>query len=346
MDVDIDTVHCEFLLMLIREGKPNQHSCKSKLERFRPKAFYRSASGHHKKKPIRFIAESSSIRDSIHMLTTGQLDVLLKRVESGELRLSQATEDRIRVIQQTSNRLADIGAEAVEKSQPVYFEQIGGLLRPSFWTLDRSSRSVDLSLHSRPVVDGEAIHESDSDKCLWELLGTDPRHSGEKCRVSQKCWAMMTAPGYKMYSLTHEVFYLQIAEQLGCLRHELPVTLRLTDEFCSNAYVESAQIATDGFPEQHKDLFMEQAALCGMSGYRDFFNREWLDSILAWQRTGAGCWGLPLDGPDDTSDLKRRVKREERVLTDGCEFHRTAVALGALSQYTRYVIEYSQKYLF
>jgi hypothetical protein len=91
---------------------------------------------------------------------------------------------------------------------------------------------------------------------------------------------MMTAPGYKMYSLTHELFYLQIAEQvdmhffsvetcsgfdfwqLGCLKPEmLPVTRRLTDEFCTNILEESVDIADRGFPDQHKDLFMEQGTL-------------------------------------------------------------------------------------
>ena len=37
-----------------------------------------------------------------------------------------------------------------------------------------------------------------------------------------------------------------------------------------------------------------------------------------------------------------RVKREERVLKDGCECHRTAVAVGALTQYIRYTIEYME----
>ncbi len=37
-----------------------------------------------------------------------------------------------------------------------------------------------------------------------------------------------------------------------------------------------------------------------------------------------------------------RFKREERQLPDGCECHRTAVAIGALTQYARFIIEYIQ----
>lgn len=34
-----------------------------------------------------------------------------------------------------------------------------------------------------------------------------------------------------------------------------------------------------------------------------------------------------------------KVKRRERVLADGCSCHHSAVAVAALAQYTRYIIE-------
>lgn len=34
-----------------------------------------------------------------------------------------------------------------------------------------------------------------------------------------------------------------------------------------------------------------------------------------------------------------RVKRRDRVLSDGCSCHQTAVAVAALAQYMRYIIE-------
>ena len=42
------------------------------------------------------------------------------------------------------------------------------------------------------------------------------------------------------------------------------------------------------------------------------------------------------------SALKLRVKREERVLENGCLSHTTAVAAGALAMYVRYIAEYQQ----
>ena len=50
--------------------------------------------------------------------------------------------------------------------------EIGGLLEEGFWALDHSSRDVDEGRVVEPAMEGEAIHESDSDACLRELLGT------------------------------------------------------------------------------------------------------------------------------------------------------------------------------
>lgn len=40
---------------------------------------------------------------------------------------------------------------------------------------------------------------------------------------------------------------------------------------------------------------------------------------------------------------KDRFKREEKRFPDGCQCHRTSVALGALVQYVRYIIEFMNK---
>ena len=37
-----------------------------------------------------------------------------------------------------------------------------------------------------------------------------------------------------------------------------------------------------------------------------------------------------------------RIRREERVLPDGCLCHRTAVAAGAIAAYIRYIAELEQ----
>ena len=33
-------------------------------------------------------------------------------------------------------------------------------------------------------------------------------------------------------------------------------------------------------------------ALCGMLGYRQFVQEDWLENILSWQRPVEGCWSV------------------------------------------------------
>ena len=37
------------------------------------------------------------------------------------------------------------------------------------------------------------------------------------------------------------------------------------------------------------------AALCGIYGYRQFFNTDWLNKMLSWQKLPRGCWGMTDD---------------------------------------------------
>lgn len=45
---------------------------------------------------------------------------------------------------------------------------------------------------------------------------------------------------------------------------------------------------------------------------------------------------------ESKSSANSRVKREERILDNGCLSHTTAVAAGALAMYVRYIAEYQQ----
>ncbi|XP_014661654.1 PREDICTED: UPF0764 protein C16orf89 homolog isoform X1 [Priapulus caudatus] len=162
----------------------------------------------------------------------------------------------------------------------------------------------------------------------------------------------MTSPGYKLYSLTHEVFYLEIGEQYGCMSgmevlaraHNRNTVDGLHRRFCADVYRDAVRIYKQGAPDGTQDLFMEQAALCGMLGFRDFARPEWLDGILSWQHR-SGCYKI-----QDYSHIfedyltkevaaANRVKREEAVLAGYCLAHKTTVAAGALSQHIRYLLE-------
>lgn len=92
---------------------------------------------------------------------------------------------------------------------------------------------------------------------------------------------------------------------------------------------EAVIIAKNGFPQRKQDLFMEQAALCGILGYREFFTSDWLEPILSWQDEVFGCYRGELVFESEVKlrdGVKSRRKREERPLSHGCLCHRTTVA--------------------
>ncbi|KAL3877837.1 hypothetical protein ACJMK2_035481 [Sinanodonta woodiana] len=176
-------------------------------------------------------------------------------------------------------------------------EDIGALLAAGFWELKYPSRDFTGLETYWPYQPGETLREEDSDNCLAEFFGTGS-FSEDKCRISSKCWKAMTQPGYNGYSLSHQVFYLQIGEQFGCregmewhrLLNRQPTLDKLSATFCFNMLREASLIYMNGFPEGRQDLFMEQAALCGMMGYREFFESNWLQAILSWYDENKACY--------------------------------------------------------
>lgn len=48
----------------------------------------------------------------------------------------------------------------------------------------------------------------------------------KKCSISDKCWTLMTSPGYNQYSLSHEVFYLEIGEAVNTVLLFLNLSIR------------------------------------------------------------------------------------------------------------------------
>lgn len=276
-------------------------------------------------------------------IVEGQLKVILERLDSGELKTTEDIEAQIRRVRRKADAVSDAATPNIQHTQPLYFQRIGTILGPEFWVLDYKSKDVNKSLILPQHMKGEAMHEEDSDDCLTELFGTgtSPDSSTTPCRVSRKCWDLMTSPGYRSYSLSHEVFYLQIGQLYGCFRGRmLPMLERLNAGFCANLYQEALEIAKANYPQNRRDFFMEIPALCGMVGYRQFFRDDWLEKVLGWQWP-RGCYGAAVRRPRHHKDNSLdRFKREEKQLPDGCECHRTAVAIGALSQYVRYILEY------
>nr|XP_006824809.1 PREDICTED: UPF0764 protein C16orf89 homolog [Saccoglossus kowalevskii] len=191
------------------------------------------------------------------------------------------------------------------------------------------------------------MNEDATDECVREILGTSA--DTKPCEVSDACVKLMTTPGYEMYTLSHQVFYLEIVQQEGCATQMVqrmkndgvdidPDIMMKT--FCTNMLKDAEHIADGGFPSNKQDLFLEEALLCGLDGYREFYRPQWLDHILHWQDS-SGCFKSSYTtdfAHQDTND-ENKVKRREKILEDGCSSHKTAVAIGTLGGYVRYIME-------
>ncbi|XP_071530863.1 uncharacterized protein [Panulirus ornatus] len=238
-------------------------------------------------------------------------------------------------------------------------EGLGAILAAGFWEAPLTPRSLNTTRLSpphdpRPVLSGEEqMEEGQSDECLEEVLGgglegaADGRREsagrgGGRCSVSRVCWQRMTAPGYSGYSLTHQGFIFIVGIQAGC-GPQLEQVLAATGvgksleghlrKLCAAMLVEAVAIAQADFPENRRDLFMEQGAFCGHLGYHDFFRREWVARVLSWQRH-LGCFGdahVYAGHHPHPLDSHPRVRREERAMGGRCLAHRSSVALGYLS---------------
>ncbi|ESO02271.1 hypothetical protein HELRODRAFT_184982 [Helobdella robusta] len=229
-------------------------------------------------------------------------------------------------------------------NEPKYFEKIGNLLQTS-WIFNDTPRSIDESLFMKPTKPMRRINEKQSDNCIG-LLINEP-----KCRISKKCWDMMTFPGAILYMLTHQLFYFLIAIMNDCLP-DSPNSYpgMKIDEFCANIYTEYEHIDKKlNFQLEYQDIFMEQAAFCGMVGYKNFFKYRYIQKILSWQNKKLGCWFD--DKSDDEEDQvtisnqreqedrggrSKRVKREEKMIGDACLCHKSTVALAALVQFLKH----------
>lgn len=291
-------------------------------------------------------------------MVDGTLKVLLYHIEHDleSWPLDGATLQEIRELQALAENISDMAIPYVQASDPLYYSRLGTLLHKNFWTLDFASKDFTPQDFYNAWVPkpGESMREDETDYCITELLGTGP-NTKAKCHISAECWKKMTKMGYNGYSLTHETFYLMIAYQMGC-QEEMnkqrtllgqPPPADLVDIFCASTYLEALEIEKEGFQPLRRDLFMEQAALCGALGYRWFFSPAWLETIVSWQDKQSGCYKgetileSEVEMRDDATP-NGRVKREERVLADGCLSHTTAVAAGALGMYVRYITEFQQ----
>ncbi|KAH8401685.1 hypothetical protein KR009_007371 [Drosophila setifemur] len=158
------------------------------------------------------------------------------------------------------------------------------LLPPSLkWgELDANGEYEQLAEIYPKVVNEGQLNRTMSDLCLLDIVELKPPN----CKlVSGDCLELLTsvAPAYG-YQRTHQVLLLYVLQHQVCAPHLSPpkVYELLARSHCDEVEREQNAIRSLGLPSSYRDLYLEQATICGLFGYNEFVNWRNVMEIGSW----------------------------------------------------------------
>ncbi|XP_052615317.1 UPF0764 protein C16orf89 homolog [Peromyscus californicus insignis] len=233
----------------------------------------------------------------------------------------------------------------LKQSDPTYLREFQPSIQPGFWKLPHAWTRTNASLVYPQLEPLDSFSEESSDACLVQLLGTGTDRS-QPCRLSSFCRTLMTKAGCSGYSLSHQLLFFLWARMQGCTEGLFRQSQHYMNVFCANMMELNRRAEAIRYAYPTQDLFMENIMFCGMAGFSDFYKLRWLEAILSWQKPQLGCFGKPdakgelPEGTPHRQGVLRRVRRRERLFTDGCSCHNTATAVAALGGFLYILAEY------
>ncbi|KAM4820325.1 UPF0764 protein C16orf89 homolog [Thomomys bottae] len=235
----------------------------------------------------------------------------------------------------------------LEQSDPAYLKEFQPSIQPGFWKLPHEWTRTNASLVYSWHDPHDSFSEDSSDLCLVQLLGTGPDQR-QPCVLQGFCQALMTKAGRWGYSLSHQLLFFLWARMKGCTKSLFRHSQLYISIFCANMMALNQRAEASGYAYPTQDLFMENIMFCGIAGFSDFYKLRWLEAILSWQKPRQGCFGKPdfkdeeeaPGSPPPPQHTLRRVKRREKLFTDGCSCHNTATAVGALGGFLYFLAAY------
>ncbi|XP_034650591.1 uncharacterized protein LOC117890062 [Drosophila subobscura] len=158
------------------------------------------------------------------------------------------------------------------------------LLPPSvrYGQLNANGEYEQLAAIYGNVVNEGQPNRTQSDLCMREIVERDL----SDCKLaSHECLELLTsdAPTYG-YQRTHQVLLLYMLQHHVCAPHLSPpqVYELLAKSHCNEVEREQNAIRSLGLPEQYRDLYLEQATICGLFGYNEFLNWRNVMEIGSW----------------------------------------------------------------
>ncbi|XP_071978819.1 UPF0764 protein C16orf89 homolog [Engystomops pustulosus] len=225
---------------------------------------------------------------------------------------------------------------SVQKMDPKYYEEFQEFLQGGFWIPPTSWKQTSPGLVYSELADDSSYYIQDySDQCISALMG-NRKENKEPCVVTAPCLKAMTREDLSDYSLSHQLLFFLIGKMKHC-RNDLFVKDidYYEDLYCANMMNGNLNIERNGYPQEKRDLFMENILLCGLSGFSDFYKPEWLNQIISWQDPVTGCYGeignnVSSANTDNENHAAKRVKRGDRSFLGTCHSHMIGMAVGAL----------------
>lgn len=242
---------------------------------------------------------------------------LLHDVQGGQLSLEDSV---LRQVRGLYNKATIIGQDSLPflmKSEPEYFKKFKKEVSNPWINFKPFTNKKLQKRHYGPQERRNVISfdETQSDKCMVEITGTGTSvNAGQPCQVSDECWRLISSEGATGYTLTHQALFLLLGEIQGCT----PILSKRLEQSNIKGGLEQVynRICSDMYPEmiarEHKgqsnkisvvnrDLYMEQAMVCGSIGYQQFLSHERLKAILTWQRKD-GCFSQQEPGNEDDNN--------------------------------------------
>ncbi|XP_025091335.1 UPF0764 protein C16orf89 homolog [Pomacea canaliculata] len=256
----------------------------------------------------------------------------------------------------------------VELDDPDYFKRFLYIINSPYLLQYRPKKMKNLD--STPAGHDATYDEETGDACFARIMGTYEENGRKvsKCNFAKSCWDLVSKKDTSNYSITHQLLYFILVEKTGCVEELEKATgasvQDIQDRFCGSIYNEVLREVKDGAVDiLNQDLFLEQVMLCGILGYEDFVQRDWIEMVLKWQRPN-GCFSLPKylvamekkiednnaaekkllkDLQDEVEMINKqhptsRKLMRETVMNDGCLAHKSGLGFGTLCLYLRYLV--------
>ncbi|XP_064642060.1 UPF0764 protein C16orf89 homolog isoform X2 [Lineus longissimus] len=292
-------------------------------------------------------------------ITQGQIYDAFVEASKGYVKITPTIHKKVEEVVNQLNKLGDASFKNLMETGSAYSQEfrplLSGALNVTGGYLHVNTGLPEVKFDEEFERNMMVYNESMGDACMTSLIGTlqdKTKRSFPKCTVTQECVDYMLGVESKTmtgYGPTHSALYVYVARWFGCepnvQSHLSTPLVSVLKDICSRSYAEAKILMKANF--QFLDVFMETIAICGgMSGFEEFFRKDWWD-LISYLQDESGCYKSVV-----SDDFKKRAENLpqsfhsrkllwEAIMKNDCSSHTSGVAAGAIGAFARYLIEHN-----